>query len=87
MSFRQSKKRSISAEPRLVMETSDHDQHLVDRHDAVVHADDHAREIGVWEDRNGDAESEVAANQREADDQEEYGTRDSLKPKGAQFSA
>ena len=62
MSTCQSKKRSISAEPRLVIERTsvetrhavdglldgarDGHHHLVDGHHAVVHADQHARKIG-----------------------------------------
>ena len=69
MSTFQSKKRLTSAEPRLVVERTvdeagdavdgvfdglgDGDLHLLDGHDAVVDADDDAREIGLGEDGDG----------------------------------
>src|SRR6266853_3949482 len=43
-------------------------QHLVDGHDAVVHANHNAREIGAGKNRNGDAKRQIAADQGQADD-------------------
>ena len=49
----------------------DGDHHLVDGHDAVVDADQHARKIGgrKYGDRNG--EGEISAQQAEREDQED----------------
>ncbi len=37
------------------------DQHLIDGHDAVLHAEHNAREIGFRENRHGNAERQVDA--------------------------
>ena len=49
----------------------DGDQHLVDGHDAVIHADDDAREIGLGEDRDGDGERQVDADRHQRQDDED----------------
>ena len=75
MSTFQSKKRLTSAEPRLVVERTvtkpghgvdrvfnglgDGDLHLLDRHHAVVDADDDARKVGLRENRDGHLERKV----------------------------
>src|SRR5262249_49331626 len=56
-----------------------------DRHHAVVHADHDAREIGVRKNRNGNAERQIAADQREANDQEKNRAGDFVKPEGWSF--
>ena len=87
MSTFQEKYRSTSAEPRLVIDFTrsqplhavdglfdracDGDQHLVDRRDAVIDADDDAREVGRREDRNGDRERQVHSRRRERQNDED----------------
>ena len=87
MSTFQLKYRSISAEPRLVMDWTDlqslhavdgffqragnRHHHLVDRHHAVVNADDHAREIRGREHRHGNGECQVAAHECQGQNEED----------------
>ncbi len=49
--------------------TRDDHEHLVDRHNAVVDADDDAREVGVREDRDRNGEGKIRAHEHEGDDQ------------------
>lgn len=58
----------------------DGDHHLVNRHHAVVHADDNAGEIGLGEDGDGEGEGEIAADQGEGDDEENQRARQGLYP-------
>ena len=48
--------------------TRDDYQHLVDGHHTVVNANDDARKVGVWENRNRNGEREVPANEHQNDD-------------------
>ena len=48
-----------------------HDLHLIDRHDAVIDADDDAREVCGREDGNRNSKSEISAEYREGDDDED----------------
>ena len=47
------------------------DRHLVDGHDAVVDRDQHARKIRGREDRHGDGEGEIRAQQTESQDEKD----------------
>ena len=53
----------------------DHHQHLVDGHDAVVHANDDAGEIRVWKNGDGDRQCQISAHQGQADDQKQNRAR------------
>ena len=55
--------------------SGDRHQHLVDGHDAVVHADHDAWEIGVRKNGNGNAERQITADQRQADNQKKNRAR------------
>ena len=97
MSTFQSKKRLTSAEPRLVVERTvtrpgtavdrvfdglgDGDLHLLDRHDAVVDADDDAGEIGLREDGDRNTPGGVDPDQGEDDEEEEDGSAKAQEPK------
>ncbi len=59
----------------------DGDEHLVDGHDAVVHAYHDAGKIGRRKNGNGHREGAIATNDSEADNQEEYGPREPLEPR------
>ena len=59
----------------------DGNEHLVDGHDAVVHADDDARKIGVRKYGDRDRKSEVASHKRHADGQEQHWLREPIEPK------
>ena len=85
----QSKKRLISAEPRLVVlrtvsrpgtlliassiALGDGDLHLFDRHDAVVDANHHARKVGLWKNGDGHLECRVDPGQRQQRQEEKDG--------------
>src|ERR1019366_2338547 len=49
------------------------DQHLVDGHDAVIHADDHARKIGGRKDRHRDGERQVGPDRYQRENHEDDG--------------
>src|SRR5437016_3964515 len=87
MSTFQSKKRSISAEPRLVMERTccnpgtlltasstgrDGDHHLVNRHDPVINGNEDARKIGGGKNRDWNRERKIAAQKRQRENEKDY---------------
>jgi len=53
---------------------------VVDGHHSVVNADDDARKIRVREDCNWNGEGKIRADEHEADDQKQNGTREPLEP-------
>src|SRR5256885_12983517 len=57
------------------------DEHLIDRHHAVVHAYHDAGKIGRRKNGNGHREGMIATNDSEADDQEEYRPGELLEPR------
>ena len=59
----------------------DRHQHLVNRHHAVVYANNDAREIRVGKNRHGNTEGEIRANQRECHCQEQNRARQLLEPR------
>src|SRR5262249_16195970 len=59
----------------------DGDEHLVDGRDAVVDADHNAREIGAWENGNGNRKGQVGASGGKSNREEENGTREPLEPR------
>ncbi len=64
---------------------SDHHKHLVDGHDAVIHANDDAWKIGVRKNGDGDLKCQISANQSQADNQKQNGAREALKPRYVWF--
>src|SRR5215469_17948437 len=60
-------------------------EHLVNRHDAVVNANDDARKIRVGKNGDRDAESKISANKRKRDDQEKNGSREAMEPRHGLF--
>src|SRR6266852_3377679 len=63
----------------------DHHEHLVNGHDAVVHADDNAWKIGVWKNGDGNLKCQKSAHQGQADDQKQNRARQALKPGYVRF--
>ena len=53
----------------------DGDHHLIDRHHAVVHADQYPREVGLGKYGDWDGEGEISSQQSERQDQEDDGAR------------
>jgi hypothetical protein len=64
-----------NAVERFFQRTGDGDFHLIDRHHAVIDADDDAREIRRGENGNGDGESFVNAGRRQHQHQKNNGFR------------
>src|SRR6266478_3401956 len=65
---------------RFLNGTGNRNQHLVDGHDAVVNANDDAGKIGGGQNRNRNAERQIAADQRQADDQKKNRLGNFLEP-------
>ena len=102
MSTFQSKNRSISAEPRLVIDRTslqpgnavhrffdrprDRHQHLVDGHHAVVDPDQMRGKVRRGKHRDGNGERQIDAQQCQRQDQEDDGLGVARKPVG-RFSA
>ena len=60
-----------NAVDRFFDRTRDGDHHLVDRHHAVIDADDDAREIGRRENRDRNGERQICSSDRQDENQED----------------
>src|SRR5205823_13451597 len=65
--------------------SGDGHEHLVNRHDSVIDADDDARKIRVGENRDGNAKGKISAYQRERYDQEQQWPRQPVEPRHIRF--
>ena len=71
---------SLHAVDGFLQRAGDGHHHLVDGHDAVIDSDDHAREIGGGKHRDGNGERQVAADERQRENEKDDRFRVAYKP-------